>query len=50
VSAASRSVLLLHYEEELTLREIAEALGVSIGTVKSRLAYGIAALRTRWAD
>jgi RNA polymerase sigma-70 factor (ECF subfamily) len=50
VSAASRSVLLLHYEEELTLREIAEVLGVSIGTVKSRLAYGIAALRTRWAD
>jgi RNA polymerase sigma-70 factor (ECF subfamily) len=50
VSAASRSVLLLHYEEELTLREIAEALGVPIGTVKSRLAYGIAALRTRWAD
>ena len=50
VSAASRSVLLLHYEEELTLREIAEALGISIGTVKSRLAYGIAALRTRWAD
>lgn len=50
VSVASRSVLLLHYEEDLTLREISETLGVSIGTVKSRLAYGIAALRTRWAD
>jgi RNA polymerase sigma-70 factor (ECF subfamily) len=50
VSAASRSVLLLHYEEELTLREIAEVLGISIGTVKSRLAYGIAALRSRWGE
>lgn len=42
---ASRSVILLHYFEEMTLAEIAAVLEVSLGTVKSRLAYGLAALR-----
>lgn len=45
VSPASRLVLHMHYLDELTLVEIAEALELSVGTVKSRLAYGLAALR-----
>lgn len=37
----------LRYLEELSLAEIAEALDVPVGTVKSRLAYGIELLRRR---
>lgn len=47
LSPASRTVLALHYEGELSLDEVAEALALPLGTVKSRLAYGLAALR-RW--
>lgn len=35
----------MHYLDGLTLVEIAEALDVSLGTVKSRLAYGLSVLR-----
>jgi RNA polymerase sigma-70 factor (ECF subfamily) len=45
VSPASRAVLALHYGEGLTLDEIAAVLDVPAGTVKSRLAYGLATLR-----
>ena len=45
LSLASRSVIALHYMEGLTHSEIATALGLSIGTVKSRLAYGLTQLR-----
>ena len=45
LSPASRLVLRMHYLEELSYVEVAEALEISIGTVKSRLAYGLAALR-----
>jgi RNA polymerase sigma-70 factor (ECF subfamily) len=45
VSPASRAVLVLHYVDQLTLAEIGETLGISVGTVKSRLAYGLAHLR-----
>lgn len=45
VSLASRTVIALHYLEGLTHSEIAVALGLSIGTVKSRLAYGLTQLR-----
>ena len=45
VSPASRAVLVLHFEEGLTLPEIAAALELPLGTVKSRLAYGLSTLR-----
>ncbi len=45
VSPASRAVLALHYLEEVTLDEIAAILDLPIGTVKSRLAYGLTTLR-----
>lgn len=45
VSPASRAVLVLHYHNGLSLDEVAAVLGVPPGTAKSRLAYGLAALR-----
>ena len=45
LSLASRSVIALHYIEGLTHTEIATTLGLSVGTVKSRLAYGLTQLR-----
>jgi len=44
----ARSVLRMRYLHGLTQPEIAEALEIPLGTVKSRLAYGIAALRRTW--
>lgn len=45
VSPASRPVLVLHYLEGLSISETADVLDISPGTVRSRLAYGLAALR-----
>jgi RNA polymerase sigma-70 factor (ECF subfamily) len=45
VSPASRAVLILHYFDEMSLTEIADVLGIALGTVKSRLAYGLESLR-----
>ncbi len=45
VSPASRAVLTLHYIEDMSLAETADVLEISIGTVKSRLAYGLSHLR-----
>src|SRR5262245_18968147 len=45
ISPASRAVLVLHLQEELTLPEVAAVLEIPLGTVKSRLAYGLTALR-----
>lgn len=47
LSPASQVVLRMHYLEGLTHIEIAEALEIAEGTVKSRLSYGLAALRKR---
>jgi RNA polymerase sigma-70 factor (ECF subfamily) len=44
---ASRAVILLVYFEDFTLAETAAVLGVPPGTVRSRLAYGLAKLRDR---
>jgi RNA polymerase sigma-70 factor, ECF subfamily len=45
VSSASRAVLLLHYQHDLSLEESAAILEIPIGTAKSRLNYGVNALR-----
>jgi len=47
ISPASRAVLVLHFQEELSLPEVAAILELPLGTVKSRLAYGLKALRTQ---
>lgn len=45
VSPASRAVLLLHYGEDVSIEEAAAILDISVGTAKSRLAYGLSCLR-----
>ncbi|MGH9800819.1 MAG: RNA polymerase sigma factor [Blastocatellia bacterium] len=45
VSPASRAVIVLHYLHEMQLDEVADVLGLALGTVKSRLAYGLGSLR-----
>jgi RNA polymerase sigma-70 factor, ECF subfamily len=45
LSPASRAVLLLHYGQDLSIEDTAAILQISIGTAKSRLAYGLACLR-----
>jgi RNA polymerase sigma-70 factor (ECF subfamily) len=45
VSPASRAVLLLHYQQDLSLEESAAILEIPIGTAKSRLHYGVTTLR-----
>jgi RNA polymerase sigma-70 factor (ECF subfamily) len=50
VSPASRAVLALHYLDDLSLDEIAAVLDLPVGTVKSRLAYGLTLLRRQLAS
>ena len=45
LSPASRAVLVLHFQEEMPLADVAAVLEIPIGTAKSRLAYGLKALR-----
>jgi RNA polymerase sigma-70 factor (ECF subfamily) len=45
VSPASRAVLLLHYQNDLSLDETAAILDIPLGTAKSRLHYGVASIR-----
>ena len=45
LSPASRAVLVLHFEEDMPLAEVAAVLEIPLGTAKSRLAYGLTALR-----
>jgi RNA polymerase sigma-70 factor (ECF subfamily) len=47
LSAAHREVLELAYEDDLTQEQIAERLGVPLGTVKTRTYHG---LRVLWAE
>jgi RNA polymerase sigma-70 factor, ECF subfamily len=45
LSPASRAVIVLYYLHEMSLVETAAILGIPLGTVKSRLAYGLESLR-----
>ncbi|HEY1804340.1 MAG TPA: RNA polymerase sigma factor [Terracidiphilus sp.] len=45
VSPASRAMLLLRYQHDLTMEESAAILEIPIGTAKSRLNYGVNTLR-----
>lgn len=45
LSPGSRAVLLLHYGQDLPIKTVAGILDISVGTAKSRLAYGLACLR-----
>jgi len=48
--ATQRQTFVLHVDGELTYREVAETLGISIGTVMSRLFYARQKLKTLLAD
>jgi RNA polymerase sigma-70 factor (ECF subfamily) len=50
VSPACRAVLMLHFQEDMPLADVAAVLELPLGTVKSRLAYGLAALRRHLTD
>jgi RNA polymerase sigma-70 factor, ECF subfamily len=45
LSPASRAVVTLHYLEEMPLADVAAVLELPLGTVKSRLSYGLVQLR-----
>ncbi len=45
LSPRSQVVIRLHYLDGLTIAEISESLEISVGTVKSRLSYGLSVLR-----
>ncbi|HEX6139145.1 MAG TPA: RNA polymerase sigma factor [Candidatus Limnocylindria bacterium] len=45
-----RAVVVLHYLADLTLRQVAETLGLREGTVKSRLHAGLRVLRHHFAE
>lgn len=46
----ARTVIALHYFEQMSLEDIAAVLEAPVGTIKSRLAYGLAALRRTGAS
>jgi RNA polymerase sigma-70 factor (sigma-E family) len=45
-----RAVIVLRYYEDLSEAEIADALGISVGTVKSQASRALAAMRSRIHD
>jgi RNA polymerase sigma-70 factor (ECF subfamily) len=50
VEPAQRAVVVLHYYLDLSLPETAAALGIPVGTAKSRLNRALEAMRIRVAD
>jgi RNA polymerase sigma-70 factor (sigma-E family) len=45
LSKRQRTVIVLHYFDELTLQQVSETLGCSLSTVKTQLSRGLARLR-----
>ncbi len=45
LTVAQRTILVLHFYADLPLSGLADALGMPLGTAKSRLHYAVAALR-----
>jgi RNA polymerase sigma-70 factor, ECF subfamily len=50
LSPASRAVIVLYYLHEMSLAETAAVLEIPLGTVKSRLAYGLESLRRSFRE
>ena len=50
LSLDQRAVLVLHFYADLTLEQVADILGIPTGTAKSRLHYGLQALRETMRD
>lgn len=50
ISPTLRETLLLAYFQRLTYAQIADELGVPLGTVKSRLHAAVAAFAKRWIE
>ena len=50
LSPASRAVVVLFYLHEMSLVETAAVLDIPVGTVKSRLAYGLECLRRSFRE
>ncbi len=48
LSPTIRAVFVLHYFESMSLSEVGTVLSLPVGTVKSRLSYGLSLLRKRW--
>jgi len=47
LSPKLKAVVILHYQEDLSLREVAAALEIAEGTVKSRLSQSLTILRSK---
>ena len=43
-----REVLLLRFQEDLSLLEIAKVVGVGVSTISSRIHRGLGLLRSHW--
>jgi len=50
LSLDQRAVMVLHFYADLTLEQAADILDIPVGTAKSRLHYGLRALRTSMRD
>lgn len=50
LSPNTQVVVVLHYLEGLSISQTGDVLGLSVGTVKSRLAFGLAKMRESIAD
>lgn len=47
LSSRQRAVVVLHYHQDLSEAQVADLLGISVGTVKSQVAKALSALRAQ---